>query len=551
MADYYSLLAKALANLPNKSLPSARRAIYDRARKALIGQLRTLEPALAEADVKREETALDAAIQRLETQFASPAAAPVKPSAEPTAKPPAPPSPNPAPSTPSEGAHAPPPSGAPPASGPVLAPPRAPTQSPPVRPTPVSTPPLQSRPIQPVAPKSAQPPAVPPATPAKSDTPHVEAAPPTAPTMAAAPSPVPPLVALSQSHAVDDRFAPPVGPPPTAEPLLPPPIRAGNGAARPNAPGHNEKPRRDAWPFVVMAILLGLAGAVAIVAIQLRQKPQDLAIHEPEATTETPAPGAQNKVVQRVPADGSGTPGAQPPVTTPSPAVSNNPSPESLASQTPAPSSTPSPESSSDAAKPPGVAATPTPSENATPQAAAPLAVAARAAMLVAVASDPQKPAINLGTVVWSLVPAGTGAGALPTVRAEVDIPDAKMRAVMTIQKNTLASLPASHTIDLRLTFADGADIKGIKDMALPQLRRDDPPGADAVTGARAKINDNYYLVGLTKTDADSAHNLDLLATHNWFDFPLLLNDDRIAKLTFEKSNEGDRVIQQALAAWK
>ena len=99
--------------------------------------------------------------------------------------------------------------------------------------------------------------------------------------------------------------------------------------------------------------------------------------------------------------------------------------------------------------------------------------------------------------------------------------------------------------------FADGSEIKGIKDMALPQLRRDDTPSAEAVTGARAKINDNYFLVGLTKSDADTARNLDLIATHNWFDFPLLLNDDRIAKLTFEKSTEGDYVVSQALAAWK
>ena len=552
MADYYSLLAKALANLPNKSLPSARRAIYDRARKALIGQLRTLEPALAETDVKREETALDAAIQRLETQFASPAAAPAKPAPEPAAKPPSQPASTPAPAAPAalEGSDAEARSLSPPASRPVLTPPRAPAPTPPARIPPTTPPQLQARPLQPAPPKAAPPPEASPATPAKTDAAHVELAPPTAP-RGASPPPVPPVVALSQSHAVDDRFAPPVGPPPVAEPALPAPIRAGNGAARPNAPGQNEKPRRDVWPFVVMAILLGLAGAVAIVAIQLRQKPQDLAVHEPDATTQTPAPGAQNKVVQRVPAEASATPAAQAPVPTPTPTGSTSPSPEPLANQTLSPSPSPSPESTPDAAKPPAVAATPAPSETAAPQAAAPLAVAARAAMLVAVASDPQKPAISLGTVVWSLTPAGSGAGALPSVRAEVDIPDAKLHAVMTIQKNTLASLPASHTIDLRLTFADGADIKGIKDMALPQLRRDDPPATDPVTGARARINDNYYLVGLTKTDADAAHNLDLITTHNWFDFPLLLNDDRIAKLTFEKSNEGERVIQQALAAWK
>ena len=121
----------------------------------------------------------------------------------------------------------------------------------------------------------------------------------------------------------------------------------------------------------------------------------------------------------------------------------------------------------------------------------------------------------------------------------------------MTIRKNTDASLPATHTIDLRATFADGAEIKGVKDMGLPQLRKDDAPTGDAVSGVRVKINDSYYLVGLTRSDTDAAHNLDLLATRNWFDFPLLLNDDRIAKLTFAKGEAGDRVMAQALDAWK
>ena len=47
------------------------------------------------------------------------------------------------------------------------------------------------------------------------------------------------------------------------------------------------------------------------------------------------------------------------------------------------------------------------------------------------------------------------------------------------------------------------------------------------------------------------ARNLDLIATRAWFDFPVLLNDDRIAKLTFEKGAEGERIIAAALAAWK
>ena len=36
-----------------------------------------------------------------------------------------------------------------------------------------------------------------------------------------------------------------------------------------------------------------------------------------------------------------------------------------------------------------------------------------------------------------------------------------------------------------------------------------------------------------------------------WFDFPLLLNDDRIAKVVFQKSAEGQAMLDKAFEAWK
>ena len=72
MADYHSLLSRAVANLSSKSSPATRQAIYDRARKALLTQLRTLRPPLPESDIAREERALDAAIEQVETRFVAP-----------------------------------------------------------------------------------------------------------------------------------------------------------------------------------------------------------------------------------------------------------------------------------------------------------------------------------------------------------------------------------------------------------------------------------------------------------------------------------------------
>ena len=68
MAEYYPLLAKAVAGLPN-STPEIRRAVYERARKALLAQLHSLDPPLAEADIARETDALDSAVARLEAEL--------------------------------------------------------------------------------------------------------------------------------------------------------------------------------------------------------------------------------------------------------------------------------------------------------------------------------------------------------------------------------------------------------------------------------------------------------------------------------------------------
>jgi hypothetical protein len=68
MADYYPLLAKAVSGLPSSNREQ-RAAIYERARKALLGQLRNITPAVDEADIERESQALDAAIARLEDEL--------------------------------------------------------------------------------------------------------------------------------------------------------------------------------------------------------------------------------------------------------------------------------------------------------------------------------------------------------------------------------------------------------------------------------------------------------------------------------------------------
>jgi hypothetical protein len=269
--------------------------------------------------------------------------------------------------------------------------------------------------------------------------------------------------------------------------------------------------------------VLGIVLSVAVVAIVMRQKPQDLAINPPTNTAPDASQGPA-KIAQR----------AQPPSTE---TGSSQPSPSSAS---------PPPQG----AQPPAEGAAPAnaPQEaQAEPQ----LPSAARAAMLIASADNPQKPVVNLGSTVWSTIPAPQGQPSAVAVEADADIPDLKMHASMVLRKNADPTLQATHTIDLKFTFQDGAPFNGFKDVGLPQMRKLDSTASEALNAVKVKIGDDYFLFALAKTEQDAARNLDLMQTRAWFDFPLLLNDNRIAKLVFQKSAEGDAMLQKAFEAWK
>ncbi len=84
MTDYFPLIARAVEGLETNT-GEARRALYERARSALVAQLRSLEPALPEADITKERLALEDAIRKVEADAARKSRAEVRePRAAPT-----------------------------------------------------------------------------------------------------------------------------------------------------------------------------------------------------------------------------------------------------------------------------------------------------------------------------------------------------------------------------------------------------------------------------------------------------------------------------------
>src|SRR5277367_5984501 len=90
MADYHPLIVRAVDGL-GTSTGEARRALYERARAALVAQLRSIEPALSEADITRERLALEDAIRKVEAEAVRKSRAearPFPPAARPSPQPP-------------------------------------------------------------------------------------------------------------------------------------------------------------------------------------------------------------------------------------------------------------------------------------------------------------------------------------------------------------------------------------------------------------------------------------------------------------------------------
>src|SRR5271168_2075978 len=69
MTDYHPLIARAVEGL-ERSTGEARRSLYERARNALVTQLRSVDPPLSESEITKERLALEDAIRKVEADAA-------------------------------------------------------------------------------------------------------------------------------------------------------------------------------------------------------------------------------------------------------------------------------------------------------------------------------------------------------------------------------------------------------------------------------------------------------------------------------------------------
>jgi hypothetical protein len=157
-----------------------------------------------------------------------------------------------------------------------------------------------------------------------------------------------------------------------------------------------------------------------------------------------------------------------------------------------------------------------------------------------------------VGSVIWRTETVSPGPGLAPdlAIKAEVEIPERHMRMGFTLRRNLEQSLPASHTIEI--LFSTPADFPpgGIADVPGVLMEDNEQRGGAPLAGLRVKVTNGFFLIGLSSAEGDVRRNVQLLKERAWLHIPLVYNNGQRGLLAMEKGVPGDRVFEEALNTW-
>ncbi len=156
------------------------------------------------------------------------------------------------------------------------------------------------------------------------------------------------------------------------------------------------------------------------------------------------------------------------------------------------------------------------------------------------------------GSVVWRTEAVSPGAGQTPelAVKAELEIPERRVNMSMSVRRNADKALPASHTIEIMFNLPADFPFGGISNVPGILMKQAEQTRGSPLAGLAVKVTSGFFLVGLSATDSDMQRNLELLKERSWFDIPLVYNNGRRAILAIEKGTPGERAFKDAFAAW-
>jgi hypothetical protein len=167
---------------------------------------------------------------------------------------------------------------------------------------------------------------------------------------------------------------------------------------------------------------------------------------------------------------------------------------------------------------------------------------------------DPAEPQGKqyVGQVVWRTENvAGPNGTTDIAIRADIDIPDRKFKAALTIRRNNDTALPASHTVEMTFQFPPDFAGGGVSSVPGVLMKSNEQTRGTPLAGLAVKVTDNFFLIGLSNVETDRIRNLQLLKERSWFDIPLVYANQRRAIVAREKGAPGERAFADAFNIWQ
>lgn len=151
------------------------------------------------------------------------------------------------------------------------------------------------------------------------------------------------------------------------------------------------------------------------------------------------------------------------------------------------------------------------------------------------------------GTVEWSK---GTDEMGLPTLIGKANIPARNLAVDVLIRKNSDASLPASHLMEVNFRVTDsfiGGSIAGLPGVL---LKNEELVQGTPLVGASARVVGNSFLFALSASPADIAANSGLLISRKWMDLALIYATGKRAIITLEKDAAAETMFTEVVGEW-
>jgi hypothetical protein len=178
-------------------------------------------------------------------------------------------------------------------------------------------------------------------------------------------------------------------------------------------------------------------------------------------------------------------------------------------------------------------------------------AVAQRVVLYEEDPNDPQGRRY-VGSAIWRTETVSPGPGLAPelAVRADIEIPDRRMTVTWSLRRNTDPALPASHTIEIMFNLPADFPGGGISNVPGVLMKQAEQARGTPLAGLAVKVTTGFFLIGLSAVDADQQRNIQLLKEREWFDIPIVYTNGGRAILAMEKGPPGDKAFADAFAAW-